>query len=165
MRIAFLGINQNLSSYARRFCRRLVEHPRNLLEGPEFLSSKITNAAVASARRARGFSQQRRSQIISAVRGSTAYEAAAEGNAFLRSCTGAVCFAEGDWSTTREVLNLQNELEKIFAPYLSPGRNSVPAIPSLDDLIYKPTWKPRFASPCTLAGVTLVSDACGRIPR
>lgn len=165
MRVAFLGINQNLPSYARRFCRRLVGHPRSLLEGPEFVPSKITNAAVASARRARGFSQQRRSQIVSAVRGATAYEAAAEGNALFRSCSGAVCFAEGDWSTTREILNLQNDLEEIFAPYLSKGRNTAPAIPSLDDLIYKPIWKPRFGSPCALPGVSLVSDACGRVPR
>ena len=167
MRLAFMGVNQNLPSYARRFCRRLVEHPGNLLAGPEFFSSKITNTAVGSARRVGGLSQQRRSTIVSAVRGATAYEAAAEGNAFLRSCSTAVCFAEGDWSTTREVLNLQNDLEEIFAPFASSSGRTTnpPALPSLNDLIYKPVWKPRFGSPCTLAGVTLVSDACGRIPR
>lgn len=167
MRLAFMGVNQNLPSYARRFCRRLVEHPSALLAGPEFFSSRITNAAVASARRTRSFSQQRRNTIVSSLRGSTAYEAAAEGIAFLRSCSTAVCFAEGDWSTTREVLNLQSDLEEIFAPFLSPFSRSasIPALPSLDDLIYKPVWKPRFGSPCTLAGISLISDACGRVPR
>jgi len=166
MRLAFLGVNQNLPSYARRFCRRLVEHPRNLLSGPEFISSKVTDAAVGSARRVRGLSQRRRNTIISAVRGATAYEAAAEGNAFLRSCSTAVCFAEGDWSTTREVLDLQNDLEAIFATFMFSGRSTnPPALPDLNDLIYTPVWKPRFGSPCTLAGVMLVSDACGRVPR
>eukprot|EP00977_Amphora_coffeiformis_P004482 scaffold965_cov158-Amphora_coffeaeformis.AAC.6 len=166
MRLAFMGVNQNLPSYARRFCRRLVEHPGHLLSGPEFFSSRVTNAAVGSARRVRGLSQQRRNTIVSAVRGATAYEAAAEGNAFLRSCSTAVCFAEGDWSTTREVLSLQSDLEAIFATFMFSGRNTnPPALPSLNDLIYTPVWKPRFGSPCTLTGVMLISDACGRVPR
>ena len=166
MRLAFMGVNQNLPSYARRFCRRLVEHPSNLLDGPEFFPPKVLNAAVGSARRFRGFSNQRRNTVVSALRSATAYESAAEGKAFLRSCSAAVCYAEGDWSTTREVLSLQKDLEDIFAPYLSLGRGTnLPALPSLDDLTYKAIWKPRFGLPCTLAGITLISDACGRVPR
>jgi insulysin len=165
MRLSFLGVSQNLPSYTRRLCRSLVDHHSNLLKGQEIFSRRVTTAAVAEARRTRGLSQQRRGQLVSSLRRTKTYAAAAEGEAFLRSCTGAVCFAQGDWDTTGEVLALQSELEGIFSPYTSTGRATLSAVPTLNDLIYIPIWKPRFGSPCSLAGIQLISDTCGRVPR
>jgi transcriptional regulator of met regulon len=162
MRLVFLGISPNLSSYTRRLCRRLVEHQFKLLDGPELLPSLVTDTAVAS--RVEGMAIQRKNRLISNLRRSTAYEVAAEATAFLRSCTGAVCFAEGDLPQ-KEVYELRDDLKEIFRPVVGPSGSASPATPSIDDLLYKPLWKPRSASSCTISGVPLISDACGRIPR
>jgi insulysin len=165
MRITVLGVSQNLPSYCRRLCRRLVEHPFRLLEGPETLSYSVTDTAIAGANRATGVTLQRKRRIISNLRRSTAYETAAEGIAFLRSCTGAVCFAEGDL-LRKEVYELRDDLKGIFSQSVgSTGRPLQTATPAIDDLLYKPFWKPRSASPCSISGVPLMSDACGRLPR
>jgi transcriptional regulator of met regulon len=164
MRLAFLGISPNLSSYTRRLCRRLVEHHFQLLNGPEILPSLVTDTAVAGASRVEGMAIQRQRRLISNLRRSTAYETAAEAIAFLRSCTGAVCFAEGDLPA-KEVYKLRDDLKEIFLPVVGPSGSASPATPSIDDLLYKPLWKPRSASSCTISGVPLISDACGRIPR
>jgi insulysin len=164
-RLAFLGLSQNLQSYARRLSRRLVEHQSNLLAGQEMFQREVTTAAVANARRARGVSQQRRRRIVSSIRQSTAYEAAAEGIAFLRSCKGAVCFSQGDL-LPMETEELVQDLRKIFANVVGGElHKSMPAYPSLEDIIYLHTWKPRNASPCFIPGVPLISDACGRVRR
>jgi insulysin len=164
MRLSFLGLSQNLSSYARRVCRRLVEHPFQLLAGPEILPFLVTYTAVAGASRATGIPAQRKSRIVSNLRRSTAFETAAEAIAFLRSCTGAVCFAEGDL-LQEEVCELRDDLKEIFRPVLGPSGRISAATPSIDDLVYRPVWKPRSASSCSISGVPLISDACGRIPR
>jgi transcriptional regulator of met regulon len=164
MRLAFLGISPNLSSYTRRLCRRLVEHHFHLLEGPELLSFSVTDTAVAGASRVEGMAIQRQRRLVSNLRRSTAYETAAEAIAFLRSCTGAVCFAQGDLPP-KEVYELRDDLKEIFRPVVGPSGSSSPATPSIDDLLYKPVWKPRSAPSCTISGVPLISNACGRIPR
>jgi transcriptional regulator of met regulon len=164
MRLVFLGISPNLSSYTRRLCRRLVEHPFKLLDGPEPLPSSVTDTAVAGASRVEGMAIQRKRRLISNLRQSTAYETAAEAIAFLRSCTGAVCFAEGDLPQ-KEVYALRDDLKEIFRPVVGPSGSASTAKPAIDDLLYKPLWKPRSASSCTISGVPLISDACGRTPR
>ena len=96
MRIAILGISQNIASYTRRICRRLVQHSNKLLSGPEFFPKDVTFAAVNEINRARGISGPRKRQLVSSVRRSTCFEAAAEGLAFLNSCDGAYVFGQGD---------------------------------------------------------------------
>ena len=168
LRLAFLGISQTLASYVRRFCRRLVEYSNQMLQGPELLPTKLQSMAVASARRLPGMTQ-RRKRIISNLRSSTAYEAATEGIVFFNSCSGGVAFAQGDL-LPQEVDALMDDLREIFgsACDLNNARKSAAAasaIPSIEDLVFKPQWKPRYASPCTLPGMILMSDACGRVPR
>jgi insulysin len=165
LRISVLGISQTLPSYTRRLGRRLVEHHLNLLQGPEFMPSTITAAAIAEAEHARNVSQQRKRIIISNLRRSSAYEAAIEGNAFLRSCTGVVSFAQGDL-LRNEINDLVENLKMQFSPFLGTAKKTESsATPDITDLLYKPVWKPRSASPCSISGVPLISDACGRIPR
>jgi insulysin len=164
LRLTFLGISQNISSYARRICRRLVKHHFTLLTGPEMLPPSLTAMAVSTASRVPNLSQQRRSPIVSNLRRATSYDAATEGIAFLRSCSGAVCFAEGDLLQS-EVVALLSDLNDIFSESIGSGSRSSAAIPTINDLVYKPVWKPRFASSCAVPGVALVSDACGRLPR
>jgi insulysin len=165
LRIVFLGISQNIASYARRLSRILVRHSQTLLEGPEILAASITTAAVNNAKRARGISAARRQTLISSLRRSTAHEAAAEGLTFLASCSCAICFAQGD-ILYDEAASLMKELSEIFQPYVS-GKVQGPtaAVPTIGDLTYAPTWKPRSASICAIPGIPLVCDACGRLPR
>lgn len=164
LRLTFLGISQNLPSYARRFCRRFTSHSYKLLEGPEIFPSSTTSLAVANASKARGFTQQRRRTIISSLRRSTAYESATEGIAFLRSCTGAVCLAEGDL-LPEEATELMADISSIMSPVMSAEARNRAATPLVEDLVYRATWKPRSASPCAIPGMILMNDACGRVPR
>jgi hypothetical protein len=165
LRICFLGISQNLSSYARRFSRRLVTHHNLLLKGRDGLESAIVDTAVADANRAASLSPFRKLQIISALRDASASEAAAEGYSFLKSCGSAVCLAQGDL-LPREAITLLNDLQDIFAPAISSENSKSPAVPaSISEVLYKPFWKPRGASPCMIPGVPLISNACGRIQR
>jgi insulysin len=167
LRLAFLGISQTLPSYVRRMCRRFVEHPRQLLEGPEMLTSAVRNVAILAARRQPRLTA-RRSRVISNLRSSSAADAAAEGVAFLRSCSGAVAFAQGDLRP-QEVEELMSDLKSIFLESSDDrafsGRLSSSAIPTIGDLVYAPQWKPRYGSPCMLPGMVLLSDPCGRVPR
>jgi hypothetical protein len=78
MRLCFQGISQNLASYSRRFCRRLVQHHKDLLEGPEILDKSITDTALQGATRATGVSPLRKREIEKVLRSSSAYEAATE---------------------------------------------------------------------------------------
>eukprot|EP00961_Rhodomonas_salina_P300300 3939659-Rhodomonas_salina.1 len=166
MRVAFLGIRQNLPAYARLLCRSLLQHHARLRAGPEAFPARVTAAAAEEARRTRGMSGRRASQLASSLRQTTAYDAAAEGEAFLRSCSGAVCFAQGDWASSGDVAALQRELEAEFAPYTSAGPASVSGAPRVYELVYKPVWKPRgVTTPCSVAGIQLISDTCGRVPR
>ena len=166
LRIAVLGLSQNVGSYTRRLCRRIVEHSNILSRGPEIFPRTVTNAAVRDVNMARGVSLLRKRILVSSIRRSTAYDSAAEGIAFFRSCEGAVCFAQGDM-LSNEVQDLAQEVRDIFDKIMkgSPQRSTKPAFPDIGDLVYQPVWKPRFGSPCGLAGVPLISDACGRVPR
>ncbi|GKZ00602.1 hypothetical protein MPSEU_001012400 [Mayamaea pseudoterrestris] len=165
LRIAFLGVSQTLPSYARRVCRRLVEHHNKLFDGREFFATEIIQKATRDAKSLQGVSTLRRRRYISNLRRTTAYEAAVEGMAFLRSCTGAVCFSEGDL-LPYDTFELLKDLKQILAPVDKNDRAlSFSKIPEIRDLSYRPQWKPRSASPCAVPGVILVNDACGRIPR
>ena len=78
MRVCFLGISQNLPSYARRVCRRLIKHHRDLLNGQEFFESLVTDKALFDAKRASGVSNVRKRQIETILKDTSAYEAATE---------------------------------------------------------------------------------------
>lgn len=160
MRISILGISQTLPSYTRRFIRRLVLHSLDLIQGPEFFPSSLTAAAIANARRAPNLSKQRRRLLISNLRDTSAYEAASAGASFLASCTGAVCFGQGDL-LPKEVRSLLDDVRFILEPSFRGG--SVSAIPSVQDLSYQARWKP--SGICYLPGIALISDACGRVIR
>lgn len=164
MRVAILGISQTLPSYTRRLARRLAEHSFELLQGPQYFPPAVTSAAIYRAERARWSSQRRKRTFISNLRRSTAYEAATEGIAFFRSCYGAVCFAQGDLLRF-EILELMQDLQTILEPAFSKDNRgeTSSALPGIEDLLYKPVWKPSFS--CAIAGMNLLSDACGRIPR
>jgi len=164
LRLAFVGISQTLPSYTRRLCRRLIEHNFRLLTGPQMLPSTLTASAVALASRTPGITQKRRRPIVSNLRAATAYDAASEGVAFFRSCNGAVCFAQGDLLQIEVDVLLEN-LRNMFETAMGPSDRAAVAMPTIDDLSYKPIWKPRAASPCAVAGGILISDACGRVPR
>jgi insulysin len=166
LRLCVLGIRRTLPSYTRRLVRKLVDHSLELLRGPEYFPSTLTASTIQSAQRARNLSPRRLRVITSNLRQSTAYEAAAEGVTFLRSCQGGVCFAQGDLSSD-EVSELLQDLQSILEPALNPrtSRSSVSAIPSIDELLYRPNWKPRTLLSCSIPGVVLVSDACGRVKR
>ncbi|KAL7570959.1 hypothetical protein ACA910_002587 [Epithemia clementina (nom. ined.)] len=166
MRIAILGLSQNVGSYTRRICRRLVEHATVLFRGSEVFPRAITNAAVRDMNRFRGISPIRKSTLVSSIRRSTAYEAAAEGIAFLGSVDGAVCFGQGDL-LPNEVQDIARDVREILYKVIGnkPLKYTKPAYPDIQDLVYMPVWKPRFGSPCGIAGVALIADACGRVPR
>lgn len=95
MRISFLGLSQNIGSYARRICRRILEHQSKLLEGPERFPASIVEGAIRSANRATNSSPKRKIQTIGLLRDSSTTEAAVEAIAFFKSCRGGVCFSEG----------------------------------------------------------------------
>jgi hypothetical protein len=190
MRLCFLGISQNLASYSRRFCRRLAQHHKDLLEGPEMLDKSITDAAVYAATRTKGLSPLRKREIEKFLRSSSAYETATEVRhsvllahglllgalelircayqaiAFYKSVRGGCAFALGDLLPS-ETSVLFNDLQSIFKGELgSRGKSETPTyVPTIDDLIYTPVWKPRFGSSCSVPGIPLLSDACGRVPR
>ena len=166
LRVCVLGIRRTLPSFTRRLVRKLVDHSLELLQGPEYFPSSLTASTVQSAQRARNLSPQRRRVTASNVRQSTAYEAAAEGVTFLRSCHGGVCFAQGDL-LSEEVSELLQDIQRILEPAVNSrsSRSSVSAVPSIDDLLYRPNWKPRTLLSCSIPGVVLVSDACGRVKR
>ena len=168
LRISFLGLSKTIPSYARRIAQLLVKHQQNLLKGSKTFPRSIISTALADATRARGLSPSRRRIVIDTMQKSSTYDAALEGTGFLHSCTGAVCFSEGD-ITTSETENLLDDLRNILGDsiggYSAVEEHNNAAIPSADDIIDTPIWKPRNASPGYIAGVSLMSDACGRIPR
>ena len=163
MRLCFLGISQNIASYAKRFCRRLVRHHERLAK-VRAIDPSVTSMAVTDATRQSGVSTIRKGQIINAIRSSTPQQAAAEGVAFLASCQGAVCLAQGDL-LPKEATDLTRDIKLVFGPAIDTGPNaSEPAVPSLQSILYKPMWKPR-STICLIPGVPLICNACGRIPR
>lgn len=167
MRIAVLGISQNLVSYTRRLCRRFVDHPTELFKGPEIFPRSTVRATTLEVNRARDrISPVRKRTLVSSIRSSTTYETAAEGIAFLKSLDGAVCFSQGDL-LRKEVEDLVDDLIAIFEKVTADGtqRSLRSAFPDIKDLLYDPVWKPRSALPCGTTGVPLIADSCGRVPR
>jgi insulysin len=164
MRVCFLGLSQNIASYARRISRRVVEHQSRLLEGPERLPLSVVEAAARSASRAAGISPQRKRQILKIINDSSAVESAVEGIAFFKSCSGGVCFTQGDL-LPKEAAGILGDLKTIFRKVTGANVRPNPAVPDVDDIIYRANWIPRSASTCTIAGASLVSNPCGRVPR
>ena len=164
MRICFLGLSQNIASYARRMSRRIVDHQTKLLEGSDGLPSSVVETAMREVSRRGNLSPNRRRQILSILRESGATAAAVEAIAFFKSCSGGVCYSQGDL-LPRETASLLGDLKGIFRAVTGSNVRPVPASPELDDIIYRPNWIPRSASVCAITGANLVSDPCGRIPR
>lgn len=141
-----------------------MEHQSRLLEGSDRLPPSVVEAAVRSAARARNISLQRKRQIMSLVRQSSATDAAVEGVAFFKSCSGGVCFTQGDL-LPKEAAAILGDLKTIFRKVIGSNVRPNPAVPEVEDLIYRADWIPRSASSCTISGASLVSYPCGRVPR
>jgi hypothetical protein len=125
----------------------------------------VVDAAILRlADRASNISPQRKRQILSLLRESTAVEAAVEGITFFESCSGGVCFTQGDL-LPKETASLLGDLKVIFRSVTGANVRPIPAVPKVEDIIYRANWIPRSASSCTVAGARLVSDACARVPR
>ncbi len=135
-----------------------------LLEGPEKLPSAVVDAAVRSANRASNISTQRRRQIMNLLRESSSTDAALEGVGFFKSCSGGVCFTQGDL-LPREAVAILGDVKTIFRKVVGSNNNRPNAVPEVEDLLYRANWIPRSASTCTIAGASLVSNPCGRVPR
>ena len=105
--------------------------------------------------------------MIAAFQKATAIDVSQEGNVFLNSCTAALCFSEGDLVYS-ESIDLMNDLRKVLYSSIdlsSTGDQEDPSIPPITNLVSSLSSKPRNSSPCYVAGVSLMPDACGRIPR
>lgn len=163
MRVAFLGLSQNIASYARRLSRRIVDHQSNLLEGPERFPAAVTEASLRSINRFR-MSPQRKTILTNLVRETRSADAAVEGTGLFQSCSGAVCTAQGDLLPS-EALALLADLKKIFRKVTGANVSPPPAVPDAEDLFYRANWIPRSASSCTVPGASLISNPCGRVPR
>jgi insulysin len=166
LRLSFLGIRQTIPSYTRRIARVLAGLHNELLDGPETLPREITSSAISTASKVPGLSPARRRLLISNLRSSTAYEAASEGLSFLRSVTGVIAF--GDGLSRSSLMGLVGDVQDILKKSMGNSVQNLSTsttIPTVSDLVYKPTWKPRYASSCSISGASLISNACGRIPR
>lgn len=164
MRISFLGLSQNIASYARRICRRVVEHQSRLLEGPDQLASSVVESATRSAERATNMSPQRKRQIVKILKESSSVDAAVEGIAFFKSCNGGVCFTQGDL-LPKEAVGILGDLKLIFRRAIGANVRPTTAVPGVEEISYRANWIPRSASTCTVAGASLISNPCGRVPR
>ena len=163
MRVAFLGLSQNLASYSRQIASRMIDHTNQLLEGPEEFPSQVLETAIRNTNRFR-MNASRKQQICSILRQTTALDAAREGTAFFRSCGGAVCFSQGDLLPA-ESLAILADLKDVFRKVTGTNVRPNPAIPEVEDLLYRANWMPRAGSVCTIPGAILVSNPCGRVPR
>ena len=134
-----------------------------LLEGPDEVERKVIETAIRNTNRFRMF-PNRRQRIVNALRQVKATDAAREGTAFFQSCSGAVCFSQGDLLPA-ESLALLADLKEIFRKTTGTNVRPTPAIPEVEDLLYRADWMPRAASVCSIPGSVLVSNPCGRVPR
>jgi len=166
MRVCFLGVSQNIASYARRLSRRIVEHPSKLFEmADQAFPDSIVASASRTAARAPKLSSRRRQDLSFELREATTADAAVEATAFFKSCSGGVCYVQGDL-VPMEAIALLGELKVIFRSVTGANvKPTPPAPPSVEDIVYRPNWIPRSASSCSVAGSVLISDACGRVPR
>ena len=165
LRICFIGISQNISAYARRFCRRLVSHHSRMMLAKE-IKSTVIERTVLDANRQIGISPSRKRRISSFIREASAQEVAREGKSFLASCSGGLCLVQGD-ILPNDAISLVTDLKAFFDALQAPPDEETkqPAMPKLSNILYKPFWRPRSASICYIPGVPLISDSCGRIPR
>lgn len=62
-------------------------------------------------------------------------------------------------------MSLLADLKGIFRKGMGLGIGIGVAVPDIEDIVYRPSWIPRSASSCSVSGSSLISDACGRIPR
>jgi hypothetical protein len=130
------------------------------------IKSAVIDKTVIDANRQTGLSLLRKRQIVGVIREASAQEVAREGKSFLASCSGALCLVQGDILPT-EALSLVSDLKVLFDAVKAPTDEEAqqPAVPRLSDILYKPFWRPRSASLCSIPGVPLISDSCGRVPR
>jgi insulysin len=165
LRICFLGISQNVLAYARRFCGRLVRFPSKLMVQTDFGPS-VVEKTVTDANRQRSLSPMRRRRLESEIREASSQDAAREAKAFLASCTGAIFFVQGD-VLPNEALNMAKNIKEFFdrAKGRQEEESTQSATPEISEILYRPQWRPRSAAICSIPGVPLISDACGRIPR
>ena len=163
LRLCFRGLSQTLSSYVRRFCRRLVQHHAKLLDGSIQLTESVYERAIVDAKRSPEITPQQKQDVIDTVRQVTEKEVGEHGLFFLKCTTGGMLISQGD-VLPNESTKLAAEIRDVFSGFGEADGFAVH--PDLRDLLYKPVWKPRDASlPCLLPGITLISDGCGRIPR
>jgi hypothetical protein len=64
-----------------------------------------------------------------------------------------------------EAVSILSDLKGIFKQVFGKGIGVGVAVPELQDIVYRSNWVPRSASSCTVSGSSLISDACGRVPR
>ena len=163
MRIAFIGLSQSISDYAKKSMELLIRNHNALLDGSRSLSNR--SIAIAEVKKIKALPVYRKSAIVNALENARVYDVAMEGRDFLESSSGAVCFSQGDL-TPRETQKLLLELQDLLKGYTNNGKDDKSRnLPSIEDLLDTPVWKPRNGSPCYQAGVSLMSDACGRVLR
>lgn len=129
-------------------------------------------------------SQTQKNRIKRALEVSSVADVSYEGKTFLKSIHGAVGFTQGQgqqgssspfseeqlMSDIREILEDSIGIGSSGSPSsssspLEDNNNEIVMIPEIEDLVDIPVWQPRFASICSITGITLLSDPCGRVPR
>lgn len=128
------------------------------------MDATVVDMALLYANRATSISPLRKRQIISRMKDASASEVALEGYLFLKSCSTAICLAQGDL-LPKEAAGLVNDLQGIFVDAMNTDAFQTSAVPPIGEVLYKPYWRPRGASSCAIPGVPLISNACGRILR
>lgn len=130
------------------------------------LKPSLVERTILDASRRPGLTPLRKRQIVEVIRKASAQEVAREGKTFLASSSGALCLVQGD-ILPKEAVALVGDIKSLFdAVKVRPEEvTALPAVPDLSEILYKPFWKPRSASLCSIPGAQLISDPCGRIPR
>mmetsp|Transcript_28235 Transcript_28235/g.41714 ORF Transcript_28235/g.41714 Transcript_28235/m.41714 type:complete len:135 (-) Transcript_28235:832-1236(-) len=129
------------------------------------IETSVTEKTVTAANKQRSMSNIRKKKLEKEIRQSSPQEVSREGKAFLASSAGALCLVQGDLLNA-EAESLILDLQEVFDSVRSKNEEEAtqPAIPKFTDILYTPFWKPR-SSLCSIPGVPLISDACGRVPR
>ncbi len=171
LKVCFLGIRQNIREYTKQVMEQLIKHHISIQNGECIINNYSRSNSIFEAKRARNLTPGRRNIIIQTLQKAKEPDVAQEGLQFLQSCSGAVCFSQGDL-TYEETKELLYDIEEIFDTRVDlnsksskKGQVLKSALPSIEDLVGTPTWKPRNATPCYLSGMSLMSDACGRVLR
>ena len=165
LRIAILGLGDNISSYTKRFMKRLINYQERLSDGNIAFLESVREKAISDMKREHHLPMDSKTKILQTLEKSSIFDVALEGKKFLQSCEGAVYFSQGNLSsleTERLVAELKNILEGRLGKQNSSNKMTIPPI---EDLVATPIWKPRNASICYITGISLLCDACGRVPR